>query len=74
MDLVTFTGETLNEKLHFLCSEAFFRTSESILTFPRNRNRTKNCKTVPKQLLHNEFYDHSFPLNLKGNNNRGESL
>ena len=27
-DLVTFTGEILNENLHFLCSDRYFKTFE----------------------------------------------
>ena len=40
-DLVTFTEEILNEKLHFLCSES--NNSDSDLLFSRNGNKKRTC-------------------------------
>ena len=45
MDLVKFTGEILNEKLHFLCIHLFYIISKGTFYYNiRNGNKREDCR------------------------------
>ena len=54
-DLVTFTQEILNEKLHFLCSVHSADSKDTYFTNISNKNGKTLCPNIRNPLKHLQF-------------------
>ena len=61
-ELVTFTEEILNGKLHFLSSEIIFEKIEEFIPKNKHQNKTKNIISDPTFKYVLEYFRHIFDL------------